>query len=84
MLVAEEDVSGARVNLFGEVRRFEASPEMREAYLTRHPEARQWVEFGDFAFYRMEVANVYYVGGFGEMGWVPAGGYRGLETPGPG
>src|SRR5664280_679045 len=30
------------------------------------------VDFDDFFFYRMDVLDVYYVGGFGVMGWVTA------------
>jgi hypothetical protein len=30
------------------------------------------VDFEDFSFYRMDVLDVYYVGGFGVMGWVSA------------
>jgi heme iron utilization protein len=33
------------------------------------------VDFEDFSFYRMDVVDVYYVGGFGVMGWVPASEY---------
>jgi putative heme iron utilization protein len=33
------------------------------------------VDFDDFSFYRMEVLDVYYVGGFGVMGWVRAADY---------
>ena len=75
---AEQDTLGsARVTLMGEVR---AVPEaevdaVRERYLARHPPAAQWADFGDFAFYRMEVADIYYVGGFGAMGWVSGGDY---------
>src|ERR1019366_8592825 len=34
-----------------------------------------WVDFEDFSFYRMEMVDVYYVGGFGVMGWVTASEY---------
>ena len=30
------------------------------------------MDFEDFSFFRMEVVDVYYVGGFGVMGWVAA------------
>jgi hypothetical protein len=33
------------------------------------------VDFEDFSFYRMDVVDVYYVGGFGVMGWVSASDY---------
>ncbi|MGA8150088.1 MAG: DUF2470 domain-containing protein [Terriglobales bacterium] len=44
-------------------------PEARKFYLERHPNSKYWVDFEDFSFYRMEVVDVYYVGGFGVMGW---------------
>ena len=48
---------------------------VRKAYLERHPNSKYWVDFEDFAFYRMDVIDVYYVGGFGVMGWVSASEY---------
>ena len=77
---AEQDTLGAaRVTLIGEVRPVpEAEKEsVRERYLARHPQAEQWAGFGDFAFYRMQVADVYFVGGFGQMGWVSVGDFVG-------
>jgi putative heme iron utilization protein len=50
-------------------------PEARKLYLARHADSKYWVDFGDFSFYRMSVVDVYYVGGFGVMGWVPASEY---------
>ena len=47
-----------------------------KGYLKRHPQSEMWVDFGDFAFYRMDIAEPYYVGGFGVMGWVTANDYR--------
>ena len=47
----------------------------RELYLARHANSKYWVDFEDFAFYRMEAVDVYYVGGFGVMGWVTAAEY---------
>ncbi len=51
------------------------SPEARRLYLERYANSKYWVDFEDFSFYRMEVMDVYYVGGFGVMGWVPASDY---------
>src|SRR5579871_3291921 len=47
----------------------------RAIYLERHPNSKYWVDFDDFSFYRMDVIDVYYVGGFGVMGWVAAADY---------
>jgi heme oxygenase (biliverdin-IX-beta and delta-forming) len=75
---AERDPLGSsRVTLVGNVL---LVPEAdvaaaRNLYLTRHANSRYWVDFEDFSFYRLEVVDVYYVGGFGVMGWVPAAEY---------
>jgi putative heme iron utilization protein len=74
----DDPLAGARATLLGEVRRLEDPSAARAEYLERHPNARAWVDFDDFAFYRMEVVDVYYVAGFGAMGWVDAGDYAGV------
>ncbi|HWS72930.1 MAG TPA: DUF2470 domain-containing protein, partial [Thermoanaerobaculia bacterium] len=78
---ADADPLGApRATLIGTVSRIdEPSPVIRETYLTRHPSAHYWIDFADFAFFRLDVADVYFVGGFGVMGWVTAGDYRAAE-----
>jgi putative heme iron utilization protein len=48
----------------------------RERYLLRHPAAASWVDFDDFAFWRLVAADVYFIGGFGAMGWVDADGFE--------
>ncbi len=48
---------------------------MRQAYLKRHPSARHWIEYSDFSFFRLEVQHIYFVGGFGVMGWVEQNDY---------
>ncbi len=44
--------------------------ESRQLYLARHENSRYWVDFSDFSFFRLEPVDLYYVGGFGVMGWV--------------
>jgi putative heme iron utilization protein len=72
---AEEDPLGAaRATLVGSA---EPVPEtelasVREQYLARHANSRYWVDFADFHFFRLEPVELYYVGGFGVMGWVDA------------
>ena len=80
LLITQEQVSGdplgaGRLTLVGSPMRA-ASEEVRELYLARHENAKFWQDYSDFAFYRIEVAGVYFVGGFGVMGWVPAEEYR--------
>jgi heme iron utilization protein len=48
----------------------------RQQYLSRYENSRSWVDFADFGFYRLQPLDIYYVGGFGVMGWVTADDYR--------
>jgi hypothetical protein len=70
------DVLGAsRVTLVGDVLPIKDPEEVSQArklYLASYENSKYWVDFEDFSFYRMNVVDVYYVGGFGVMGWVDA------------
>lgn len=82
LLVTQADNSGdplgaSRVTLVGNVA---IIPETeiagaRQLYLERYANSKYWVDFEDFSFYRMDVIDVYYVGGFGVMGWTKASEY---------
>ena len=50
-------------------------PRLASSTWQRHANSKYWVDFEDFSFYRMDVVDVYYVGGFGVMGWVSASEY---------
>jgi heme iron utilization protein len=74
---AEDPLAAARVTLLGEARRLtatEAAPD-RARYLARHPGAATWVDFADFAFWRLDVVGAYFVGGFGAMDWIASSAY---------
>ena len=84
LLVTQPDASGdplgaSRVTLLGNVLPVPEPgvAEARTLYLARYANSKYWVDFEDFSFYRMEVVDVYYVGGFGVMGWVSAAEYYG-------
>jgi putative heme iron utilization protein len=49
----------------------------RAVFLAAHPEAEQYVGFADFALWRIEVASVRWVGGFGRMQWIDGARYGG-------
>jgi hypothetical protein len=74
----DDPLAGARLTLVGHVAPVatEERAALRAAYLARHENARHWVDYDDFAFYRLEIVELYWVGGFGEMGWVSAAEYR--------
>jgi heme iron utilization protein len=54
----------------------------RQEYLARHENSRYWVDFSDFSFFRLQPVDLYYVGGFGVMGWVDPRYYE-LAAPDP-
>jgi heme iron utilization protein len=75
---ADGDVLGAaRVTLVGNVGQIseDEKADARQLYLKAHPNSQYWVDFTDFGFFRLEPVDVYYVGGFGVMGWVNAADY---------
>jgi hypothetical protein len=83
LLVTQPDASGdplgaSRVTLVGNVSTVPEAEiaDARTLYLERYANSKYWVDFDDFSFYRMDVLDVYYVGGFGVMGWVPAPDYN--------
>jgi putative heme iron utilization protein len=61
-----DPLEGARVMLMGTLAATD-DPAARAAYLRRHPEAEMFASFGDFAFYRMEIARAHLVAGFGRI-----------------
>jgi heme iron utilization protein len=74
---AGDPLAGGRVTLVGRAARVPDGERAaaRALYLDRHPEAEEWVDFEDFDFWRLEVSDLYFVGGFGAMGWVTAADY---------
>ena len=76
LLITQPDVSGdplgsARLTLVGSAA-VTPPAEVSELYLSHYESARQWQDYTDFAYYRLNVTGVYFIGGFGVMGWVPA------------
>ncbi len=80
LLITQPDASGdplgsARLTLVGSAGVTPAG-EVCDLYLSRHENARFWQDYSDFAYYRIDVAGVYFIGGFGVMGWVSAEEYE--------
>ena len=72
-----DPLGASRVTLVGNVLPIPLAEvaEARKLYLARYANSKYWVDFEDFSFYRMGVVDIYYVGGFGVMGWVSASEY---------
>jgi putative heme iron utilization protein len=67
-----DPLGAARVTLMGKAAKVPHGEiaQVREPYLARHANASYWVDFTDFGFFRMAIEDIYFVGGFGSMGWV--------------
>lgn len=72
-----KELTDARVTMVGKVEPVpdEEIETVRKSYLLRHPEANQWIEFGDFQLVRMSLIDIYLIAGFGMMGWVDVDDY---------
>ncbi|HTU52249.1 MAG TPA: DUF2470 domain-containing protein [Acidobacteriaceae bacterium] len=73
-----DPLGAARATLIGNVEPVpqEDVASAREQYLARHPNSSYWADFADFNFFRLQTIDVYYVSGFGVMGWVEAAEYE--------
>lgn len=72
-----DPLAAGRLTLIGEARPVPGgeTPPARAAYLARHERARYWADFDDFSFWRLEIVDLYFVGGFAAMDWVTAAEY---------
>lgn len=67
---AGDPLEGARVMIAGRAESVTEEPALeavRRRYLLRHPSAEAFVNFPDFAFYRIAVSSVHLVAGFGRI-----------------
>ena len=78
---ADDALGAGRVTLMGKVTTVaeERRGAVRERYLAAYENAKYWVDYEDFAFYTLDVMDLYFVGGFGVMGWVAAEEYLAAE-----
>jgi putative heme iron utilization protein len=76
-----DPLGAARVTLVGELVVVPDGEveEARRAFLAAHPGAAAYVDYGDFSWWRLEVGQVRYVGGFGSMSWVDGAEYAGAR-----
>lgn len=76
LLVAEagpgNPLALGRVTLVGRCRQIPAADReaVKEVFLSKHPSAKFYVDFKDFAFFKLEVEAARYIGGFGRMSWL--------------
>ena len=88
LLVAEpvpdgtDPLAAGRVTLIGDMAEVAGDdrPAVRDRYLAANPASAYYIDFGDFVFFRLSVAAVRYVGGYGRMSWVDAADYAAAEA----
>lgn len=71
--------NGARVTLSGKLVKVEdegSVEKLKKTYLAKNPDAKEFIDFGDFNFYMLKIEKIYFIGGFGEIGYVKVEDYR--------
>lgn len=64
--------AGWRVTLLGRMRPIEADEGLHARYCERVPGAEAYLETHDFAYWRLDLERVRWIGGFGEISWIEA------------
>lgn len=78
----EDPLANGRITFLGQCRKLSGddAASAREAFLALHPQASYYVDFSDFAFWRLSVESIRYIGGYGRMSWVDADDWRNAEA----
>ncbi|MEM9860107.1 MAG: DUF2470 domain-containing protein [Myxococcota bacterium] len=74
-----DPLAAGRVTLIGSCA-VDKDPAVREAFLAKHPGAAYYADFSDFAFWRLHVEEIRYIGGYGRMSWVEAADFVSAEA----
>jgi putative heme iron utilization protein len=68
---AEDLQANARLTLLGYAIKIEKNDaDLKARYLRYLPQAASYFDMHDFAFYRIKIEQVRYIGGFGKMSWM--------------
>jgi putative heme iron utilization protein len=72
VFAGDEDLqSNARLTIIGEAKKInKEDADLRARYLRYLPQAAGYFDMHDFSFYRIKVAQIRYIAGFGKMGWI--------------
>lgn len=76
----EETLTARRMTIVGDL--YAQSPDAltRQRLLRYQPEFEDYLELGDFNFFRLQPRRVRYIGGFGQMGWQEADSWQWLPV----
>jgi putative heme iron utilization protein len=74
---AEDPLANGRVTLLGRCTRVDGDGGgARAAFLAVHPNAAYYADFRDFAFWKLRVNAIRYIGGYGRMSWIGQGDWQ--------
>src|SRR5665213_650138 len=77
---ADDPLANGRVTLLGPCTRVEGDGgRARAAFLAAHPNAAYYADFCDFAFWRLHVQAIRYIGGYGRMSWIDQADWQAAE-----
>ena len=77
---ADDPLANGRVTMLGPCTRVEGDDgRARAAFLTVHPNAAYYADFRDFAFWKLRVNAIRYIGGYGRMSWITQDDWQAAE-----
>jgi putative heme iron utilization protein len=77
----EDPLAAGRVTLLGTLAVVpdDETAAARDAHLAGNPHASYYMDYGDFALWRLEIASIRFVGGYGRMSWVSVDAWTAAE-----
>jgi hypothetical protein len=77
---ADDPLANGRVTMLGPCARIEGDTgSARAAFLATHPNAAYYADFRDFAFWKLRVEAIRYIGGYGRMSWISQADWQAAE-----
>jgi TonB dependent receptor/Pyridoxamine 5'-phosphate oxidase len=77
---AADPLANGRVTLLGPCQRVdEDGGSARAAFLAAHPNSAYYADFSDFAFWKLRVNAIRYIGGYGRMSWISQADWQAAE-----
>jgi putative heme iron utilization protein len=78
---ADDPLANGRVTMLGPCTRVEGGGgSARDAFLAAHPNAAYYADFRDFAFWKLHVNAIRYIGGYGRMSWISQADWNNAEA----
>lgn len=75
LMVADEGLytgplEKVRLTVLGRVESVDLNESARSRFLRYSPDSAEFIDWGDFGFYRLQPLKARFIGGFGRMGWL--------------